>query len=451
MPGKAMERIQGHMITPWALADIARVSIVHSNKWRNDATEQDVIECCKAYNAIDDPDLAEHGTDAVGKFLLRTACEQFIHQHVNLSNMSRAAALFFQTEPMRPLQVLTDEWDFRLLECSLVDFIGVGRLVHLAAHVSNGRFNPDWIYRDGFELVTSSLSKELFVQILYRHYASDVEKFKKLNSRHYHKGPYRRFSYNPLAEAPVVEGLAEDLLVPVPGMLMFRYSTLGIYHLGVQQWGSRFTEDVGNLFEAYVGRQLGLVTEGTLIPSIEYARDRRKSVDWILVLDEAVLLVEVKSVRPTDPVRTGADAAKAEMSRMLARAFEQLATTDRCIDEGLAEFAEVPRDRPRFGLVVTLEDFWVANTFIHREWYAAEHDQSRVIVSAQELEHLVVLPATEIAAKLTQLTTSEEVNGWSLGSLLVGLGGRNPILDSAWNLPTGFEALTAEAERRESS
>jgi hypothetical protein len=134
---------------------------------------------------------------------------------------------------------------------------------------------------------------------------------------------------------------------------------------------------------------------------------------------------------------------------MLARAFEQVATTDRCIDQGLAEFAEIPSDRPRFGLIVTLEDFWVANTFIHREWYAAEQNHSSMIVSAQELEHLVVLPAAEIAAKVTNLTTSEDVRGWSLGSLLVGSGGRNPILDSAWNLPTWFGALKAEAERRE--
>lgn len=65
------------------------------------------------------------------------------------------------------------------------------------------------------------------------------------------------------------------------------------------------------------------------------ARSRRKTVDWIVVLPVAVLLVEVKSAIPTEPVRLIADRNPA--------------------------LAVVPAGRPVLGLAVTLEPFHIAN------------------------------------------------------------------------------------------
>jgi hypothetical protein len=43
--------------TPWARADIARVSLVMGNEFRQDATREDLLHCAAAYVALRDPEL----------------------------------------------------------------------------------------------------------------------------------------------------------------------------------------------------------------------------------------------------------------------------------------------------------------------------------------------------------------------------------------------------------
>jgi hypothetical protein len=58
------------------------------------------------------------------------------------------------------------------------------------------------------------------------------------------------------------------------------------------------------LFEQYVGRQLATIPNTQLYLEILYDEGKR-SVDWIVVCDNTVILVEVKSVRRTEAVRLG--------------------------------------------------------------------------------------------------------------------------------------------------
>jgi hypothetical protein len=55
-------------LTPWALADIARVSLASGNEHRKDATPRDVLECAAAYVALADPELGKT-PEAVAGFL----------------------------------------------------------------------------------------------------------------------------------------------------------------------------------------------------------------------------------------------------------------------------------------------------------------------------------------------------------------------------------------------
>ena len=69
--------------------------------------------------------------------------------------------------------------------------------------------------------------------------------------------------------------------------------------------------------------------------------DNLASVDWFVILPAVVLMVEVKSVRPTDQVRRGGPLAGVELTRMLSRAFEQLSTTNTLIEQGHSQLARV--------------------------------------------------------------------------------------------------------------
>jgi hypothetical protein len=76
-----------------------------------------------------------------------------------------------------------------------------------------------------------------------------------------------------------------------------------------------------------------------------------------------VLLVEVKSAIPTEPVRLGTpDAADAIVGK-LGKAIDQIDVTAQLIADRDPALAAVPADRPVLGLAVTLEPFHIANAF----------------------------------------------------------------------------------------
>jgi hypothetical protein len=90
---------------------------------------------------------------------------------------------------------------------------------------------------------------------------------------------------------------------------------------------------------------------------------RSKTVDWIVILPEVVLLVEVKSAIPAEPVRLATpDAADAILGK-LGKAIDQIDVTAQLITDRNPALAAVPADRPVLGLAVTLEPFHVANAF----------------------------------------------------------------------------------------
>lgn len=79
------------------------------------------------------------------------------------------------------------------------------------------------------------------------------------------------------------------------------------------------------------------------------------------MLPEVVLLAEVKSAIPAEPVRLGTpDAASAVLSK-LGKAFKQIGITAQLIADRNPALSAVPADRPVLGLAVTLEPFHMAN------------------------------------------------------------------------------------------
>ena len=82
-----------------------------------------------------------------------------------------------------------------------------------------------------------------------------------------------------------------------------KISSLGVWYTGVERWGESFAEDAGDLFQAYVGRLLQTIPDAAVYPEITYDPDgKKRSVDWIVVWNNVVLLVEVKSTRSTQSI-----------------------------------------------------------------------------------------------------------------------------------------------------
>jgi hypothetical protein len=420
--------------TPWALADIARVSLISGNEFKSAASADDLLRCCAAYVAVNDPELAANTPGSLAGFMLRITSEQLSYEQSPFHLIGRAAALFKQTQPApgKVLKVLQPGWDTELLGCTLSQYVGTGFIVHVAATKNSGLFLADWLDRPELASLTTALPPELMTTITERNFVGTVDWFKSQRAKPL-SGSYRRFSFNPLLAKPVVAGIVAEYLIPVPAQLFRKVSPLGLYYSGVSQWGNAFAEDVGELFEQYVGRQLGQVSDATVYAEITYGKDNNRSVDWIVVCQDAVILVEVKSVRPTDAIRLGKPHALDEFRRMLGHAFKQLDTANELIANQHPQFSHIPADLPRVGLVVTMEPFEIANVKPLLDFQEVEPPIPTNVCASIDLELLVTLQDKGIGTFLIELLTDQTKLGYRISTALKDHTlGRNSVLDQAW-------------------
>ena len=149
------------------------------------------------------------------------------------------------------------------------------------------------------------------------------------------------------------------------------------------------------------------------------------------MLPEVVLLVEVKSAIPTEPVRLGTPDAAGAMLGKIGKAFTQIDVTAQLIADRDPALAAVPADRPVLGLAVTLEPFHMANAPFNLLPAART---PVTVADAAEIEVMVTITGTSPGSILLDRAADEVRSTWSLDTALNGHArSRNPILDEAWN------------------
>lgn len=417
---------------PWALADIARVSLVQGDEGASDATPQDVLECAAAYAAIRDPDLPGPRADRRDSFLLRAGFEQLPFQQPTRHEVGRSTAVFEQTvTPGRQLRVVRPGWDEDLFGCTLSQFIGIGFIAHTLAVKFGGKFPTAWLDDPIFENIASQIPRALMHDVLAYHFTGDLEHFRAAHASDT-PSSLRRFSCNPLLLQPIVSGMGEELLVPVPAMVLRKISSSGIWYMGNDRWPVEFAQDVGELFEQYVGRQLQTIPNANVYSEITYD-DHQLSVDWIVESRSAVILVEVKSTRATEDIRMGSAEAFQILADKLGHAYEQIENTHRLIDQRHSAFRHIPSDLPRLGLIITMEQFPFANATPIRDRQAAASTVPTIVCSSNELEWLVSLQDRDLGTYLLGFLADPANEGHGVTSGLLGVEfGPNPVLDEAW-------------------
>lgn len=431
--GEWSARVDGILVTPWALADIARVSLGHGNEHRGvAATRRNAVECVAAYNDLDDPDLMRADPDALERFLLRTSAQQFDFQQAGLHEVARVVAMCTDTNPVRAPEVMTGDWDTDLLGCRLNEYVAIGQII-LASHVPNqGRFDAAYFAIPDLVGAIGNLPLAAIENIYRRHFVTDRDSFKRELRPNDRAADYRRFTYNPLLSTPLIAGLAEHDYFPVAALMVRKLSPVGLYHQGVRRWGDAFARDVGDLFEQYVGLNLRLCPGVDVYPEIAYDKGQKRSVDWIVVTPSAVVLVEAKSVRPTEAVRVGGGEAGQELRRMLNKASEQIDRTSEPIEQRLPAFAHVRPDLPRVGVIATMGDFHIANAVPIRNYIRLSGKTPSVVTSISELEHAVVSDI-DLGELMLGVAKEGPASGRSVQQALVGREARrNPIIEGAW-------------------
>ena len=424
---------------PWVLAEVARVSLVSGTEFnRATAEDGDLWECCRAYLALVDKGLQRREDGAIGRFLLRMS-SQLGFQQPTLNDLARTVALFELTTPRKTPKVTVAGWAEGLLGCSLQDYVGAAILLYVSALRNSGNFDLDWIDEPMFADITAEIPAHVLRRIITDQYVATVQDLKAMQSEAESLAGVpdeedRRFSFNPLSSRPAVAGIANELIIPVPDFLVRQASPLGIYYSGIKKWGTSFSNDIGDLFESYVGKQLNLVPGAQVISEIEFGpkKSRSLSVDWFLVFNSCVVLVEVKATRPTEPVRRASSQAGKDLEKRLGHSIEQLNRSAHGITEHMPEFNHVPSDRPLLGLVVTMEPFFTVNSPFGLS-YLPTCDIPFRIASISELEQLVTVDDVSADRLLLDFMSDTANNGSSINGALTGhLGRRNQIIDEAW-------------------
>lgn len=246
----------------------------------------------------------------------------------------------------------------------------------------------------------------------------------------------RHHEFNPLVSRPFVTLPDSRHIAPQPHFVFQRLSPAALYYAAVEALGAEqanaFTRDIGLLCENYVGRQLRLIPNATVLPEIRYDDDQL-SVDWFVIFDDLVVLVEVKSTRMSQLARMGGNKLKEDVKRSLGKAYKQVARTDQLLTDGHAAFAEVPADRPRIAIIATLEPYWHANSPFLADLLPQPAIPTSVS-SMRALERLVdVLRAVGGPEPLTNVHEDPDRRTWNLENALPDLPTeKNPILDIAW-------------------
>lgn len=426
---------------PWGLADAAWVSLAHGNEHRQRAaSEDDLREILDQYVALDDPLRQLPVGERLEGFLLRVAGQQFTWQEDDFSELARSLALLVQTEPTRPLEVLTTGWEQDLLGCPLADYVGLAQLLYAAATARRGRCDLGWLPENELTVFETMTSRSAIETVVERHFATDaVEERARVAAGLLTSDPLlRRYTPNPLRSRPLVRGYGCDYLIPVTPAVLGKVSPIGLYYTGRAHYTddkafNAFTRDLGELFEQYVGRHLRLLPGAEVYPEIVYGKNGEKSTDWIVVLPGLVLLVEAKSARPTADLRLGPQHGFGdELAKKLGKAIgKQVPTTAKLIRDRQAGFTHIPHDRPMFGIVVTMEPYHLVNSPEFRGILPVT-DVPTLVASASELEDAVVATDPGLGQALLAQLERPTPAGWSLRTFVDGQPVLNPILDEAW-------------------
>jgi hypothetical protein len=427
------------LVFPWGLAAATRESLCRGNEHRQSGvTSQDIMEIAGAYNALSEPLL--DGTE-VGKlhaFFTRISNEQFPYQQSAFEELTRPYALFYMDADDVTTEIVNRGFWERALGCSMEQFWGAGFYSWVAAQRNSGWIDLAILHRPDMAPLFREVPRETLERVITNHFSTTPAEFcARVNETRSEQPELRRYDFNPLIRTPLIRWSDDRFLAPIAQLVLRPVSTSGMYFLGLEACSTpaekeSFTRDVGELFEAYVGRQLREMHGAEVLPEVRYDGDR--SVDWFLVFPNLTVLVEAKSTRLTQEARMGKPRLVDDVERSVGRAFRQLKTSHALIHAGHAAFADIPADRPIFGLVVTLEPYYLVNNPLIRE-VLIDPGLPAHTTSIRELEHLVAISAEEsVADFLLDVMTDAERSTWDFFAALGdrSVGSRNRILDAAW-------------------
>jgi hypothetical protein len=424
---------------PWDIAGVAATFLQWGTPGGGVPTPDELGRMCWMFLNLEHPDLGELGSGF--GMVLRLIYSQMPFQAPDAGmHWARAVALFRDTEFQDGYvpEVMTSDWQEELLGCSVEQWVSIGFALH-AALLQGSHYPFEW--SSELELALEALGgAEGFDRVIRRGFTATVSGFREQRRTHVERfgGTSAQqfvrepFAFNPLFNAPLIEGIADHFVAPCFPTIEVRASALGVVHEGTNKWGEAFRRDAGQLFEQYVGRQLRQIAGAVVVPELSYGprRSRVKTIDWFVVLPDVVLLIECKAMTPSRNLQEGFGTVEQAHAR-LAKPLDQINKTVRALGEGHTELADIPTDRPVVALVVTLGNFVMANGPDVRESLPMTTVPS-AFVGVDFLEALVTCNAGEMGRYFAAARASDEQPGVLQFDDMELIGATNALLDAAF-------------------
>lgn len=421
-----------NFVQPFALAGVARTALMAGSEARDRHLDlRDVVEMCDYYANVEEPGLSdEPGVDRLRRVLNHHAYEQFSSQYSVMENIGRTLALFH--DHVVDDAPTPDAWK-EALGVSLDHFMRIGLGLHTVAMRNRGVVPAAFFDSPEATVIMHPLTAAEAWAVVNKWFAGSPEELRALGEIEQELG-FEKWSLNPLVTKPLVAMPRGEMVVPWPRLLLDRITPTGLYFIGLAKFGSTFTDSLGFMFERYVGAQLSTLTHASVEPEIVYGKDGELSVDYFVITEEVVVLVEVKTARPVRSTRLGQPSGDDDTARKVNKAFSQIERSTQLIAEGHPAFAEIPVDRPLRGLVVTLEPFHLVNSqfydnILHRP------SVPTAVASSHELENAVAAlrDSPDIGTKLLDALNGED-GPPSLDCATSGLVvPANAMVDGAWD------------------
>ena len=400
--------------SPWGLAKIAKESILAGSDFfraKHDLTTREVLLLHNAFANTSDTarDLDEQ---SVGRqILLQMAYEQFIYGFYDHDSWARSLAIMHFT-PLRHLEIEFDQqYIFDLFEMPIKEAVNGLWMIGQVCRLNRGIWRDDLLQSHDMQEVLKWVSLETLVA-LRQQISLSVGEFKRLviGTAEGQGSPYRRWEANPLVAYPLVDLLDGRFVAPQYRLVSKLVAPDSLAYRGYLKQGTEFTSQLGPIFEQYVGDQLKLISQAKVDGEIKFRKGKLEvaSIDWFVELPNCMLLVEVKSARPNETVRSGKVEPPTAYKVALEKAYRQIAETKRLIDSGHPEFKDFANGKKLIGLVVTLEPFYLANSGLYLD-SKIEQGLPILQVSSAELEELVLIDPHKLGSLLEDIVSDTEL------------------------------------------
>ena len=218
---------------------------------------------------------------------------------------------------------------------SLLDFIKIGFLTFAKSKEPNG------MDREYFEIARKEkipIPNDEIIKKFLKQVACDPFQFKKLCRSEQPIGEhYSAYKFNPLFNYPLIrpwkdsdqkKPIEDKFIAPVPNLVFYRFTT-GLYYQLSDNFDG-FTEAFGKIFEIYIGKLLDwFKLPGKVLSEDEIKtylpRYKGKKPDYIVFLDESVVLIECKATKYTqDMYENGLEAKAKSCIDQISKAIIQM-------------------------------------------------------------------------------------------------------------------------------